>query len=236
MVPKTCSIDGCGKKFRSRGLCASHYNNSRLTGQFETTPRTPTRTTCSFEGCTKKHLANGLCAAHYAQRKVGTALRPSKTLGMPDEERFDLYVDRSGDCWEWTGHKSRKGYASFYDSRAGRGVPAHRFAYERATGPIPEGAEVDHRCLNRGCVNPAHLRLATRKQNMENRAGASSSSQSGIRGVYFRQSTSKWVAYAASNGKTKYFGTFDSSEEADAAAIAGRLELFTHNELDRMGA
>lgn len=39
----------------------------------------------------------------------------------------------------------------------GRVRAAHCFFYERANGPIPDGAEVHHRCEHKPCVNPAHL-------------------------------------------------------------------------------
>lgn len=235
MVPKTCSNDDCDRKHMARGLCVRHYNSARLRGDFETTPRTPTRYVCSFEGCEKKHLANGLCAAHNSQRSVGTELRPAKTLGMPIEERFNLYVDKSGDCWNWTGGKLRAGYGSFFVSREDWCSRAHRFAFKVANGPIPDGAEVDHICRNRACVRPSHLRLTTRKQNMENVA-ARIDSQSGIRGVALRKKSGTYYAYVVHHGKQIYLGDYETTEEASAAATAKRLELFTHNELDRIKA
>ncbi|WP_352241760.1 HNH endonuclease signature motif containing protein [Microbispora sp. NBRC 16548] len=42
---------------------------------------------------------------------------------------------------------------------------AHRFAYERTKGPIPEGAQLHHTCARRACVNPDHLQLATALEN-----------------------------------------------------------------------
>lgn len=231
MVPKLCSLEACGKKHSARGLCVSHYNAARLRGDFETTPRTPTRTACAFEGCAKKHLAGGFCAGHRRQFQSGKPLRDLRESGLSVEDRFRTYVDTSGDCHEWMGARFEKGYGNF-NLPAGA-ISAHRFAFEMANGQIPKGLEVDHICLNRACVNPDHLRLATRKQNMENRAGVLPSSQTGIRGVTYRRNRDKWIAYAVHYGKTKYFGTFDSSDEAAAAATAGRLALFTHNEMDR---
>jgi HNH endonuclease len=40
----------------------------------------------------------------------------------------------------------------------------HRLIYELNYGEIPEGKVVSHSCKNRGCINPAHLFLATPEQ------------------------------------------------------------------------
>lgn len=91
---------------------------------------------------------------------------------------------------------------------------------------------VDHACMVRECVNPNHLRLATVKQNNENLPGARSSSRSGIRGV-FQHANGRWYAYVIHDRRRIHLGGFDEALEAEAAAIAKRKELFTHNTLDR---
>ncbi|MGV7669138.1 HNH endonuclease signature motif containing protein [Mycobacterium kansasii] len=97
---------------------------------------------------------------------------------------------------------------------------------------VPDGMDLDHTCWNRRCVNPDHLRVATRKQNCENQQGPSSRSTTGVRGV-FMSKTGRITAGVTHNYQYYALGTFTSVEEAEAAVIAKRLELFTHNNADR---
>ena len=149
------------------------------------------------------------------------------------EDLFWIKVDKSGECWEWTASKSRNGYGQF----AGRGTMliAHRVAYELENGSIPEGMVIDHLCHRISCVRPSHLQAVTQKQNVENHSGAQSNSKTGIRGV--RQRTAGcWEARVNHHGATLYTGYFQSIEEAEAAVIAKRNELFSNNLADRISA
>jgi hypothetical protein len=87
------------------------------------------------------------------------------------EERFWARVDHSDPdaCWIWPHKESpfleRCGYGIVCDS--GRTYPAHRRAYMFAHGSIPDGMVVMHSCDRHYCVNPAHLKLGTQKDNMQ---------------------------------------------------------------------
>lgn len=226
-IPKReCTIDDCTKPSRSRGLCGAHYERWRTGRAIDDKPLRGTQTACSIEECAGKVYGHGLCQKHYSKwRRLGD---PAAGRNNGDiETNFWNKVDKSGDCWLWTGSltgRDRRGHLRVN----GKTVLAHRFAYELVVGPIPEGMQIDHMCHVPRCCRPEHLRVVTNAQNQQNHSGPKRNSTSGVRGVW-KHRNGRWRARV---GRV-HVGYFDSAEEANIAVIAKRNELFTHNDLDR---
>lgn len=82
--------------------------------------------------------------------------------------QFHASIDKSGECWLWTGSREKTGYGYMYwpGQRGARG--AHRVSYEIFVGP-PGALFVLHGCDNPPCVNPGHLFLGTQGDNNRDR-------------------------------------------------------------------
>lgn len=77
-----------------------------------------------------------------------------------------VIVNEVTDCWEWQGGKNNIGYGLMRDEKRMRTV--HRVSYEEhSQTKIPAGMSIMHSCDNPLCANPAHLRLGTHQQNMQ---------------------------------------------------------------------
>ena len=141
-------------------------------------------------------------------------------------DRFDAYIEPLvwTDCLVWVGSVGSAGYGQF--SLNGRPVKAHRYAWERLNGPIPDGMVIDHVCYVKTCVNPAHLRLATRAQNTANRSGVNVKRSEYPRGVFLNKRYGTYSAQVTCGRVKHHLGTFPTAEAASIAAQAKRVELF----------
>lgn len=86
--------------------------------------------------------------------------------------RFWAKVDKSGDCWLWTGAHNLR-YGKVYVGPPGERFWAyvHRVSWVIAHGIIPAGEGyhgtcVCHHCDVKLCVRPDHLFLGTQRDNL----------------------------------------------------------------------
>lgn len=178
-----CSISDCSREAWSRGWCTMHYQRWRSTGDpmlVKPSRWHPVKTQCSIPDCKRPRWARDWCGTHYRRwQRYGDplALRTPTPGSLTVEERFWAKVVKTSDCWVWSGSITEDGYGLFTTSR-GRGMVAHRFAYQLHHGEISKEMELDHVCHNRDlnckagkecphrrCVNPDHLDLVSNEEH-----------------------------------------------------------------------
>ncbi|MES2287440.1 MAG: HNH endonuclease signature motif containing protein [Bacteroidota bacterium] len=97
-----------------------------------------------------------------------------------DKIRFNskYKINPDSGCWEWTGGLKSSSdplnqYGKFSigleSNNSKRMVYAHRASYTIFKGEITNGLWVLHNCDNPKCVNPDHLFLGTRQDNVDDR-------------------------------------------------------------------
>lgn len=133
---------------------------------------------CSIDGCGKPLYAHGFCQSHNRRlRLYGDPLAtgtPGRPRGLTPSFHYlnEVAVPFKGDeCLYWPFKVPKEGYPSFWHN--GKSHRAHRYVCEAKNGLPPTAAhEAAHSCGNGhlGCINPGHLRWATRKENAADRS------------------------------------------------------------------
>lgn len=182
---------------------------------------------CSLASCSRPYYAKGYCNTHWRRaRKYGDPGENwpiAKYSYTPEQALAEKVVPGDGGCLLWTGWLNNKGYG-FISVGGGDDAEVHRYVWEKENGPIPSGMVIDHRCHNRNCVNIDHLRLATARENMFHRQGATSRSKTGVRNV--TKKGNRFLVYINKDYTTHYIGSFKTLSEAKGAASKAREELF----------
>ena len=112
------------------------------------------------------------------------------------EKRFMNFVDATpSGCWEWSGYRSPDGYGAF--QMFGKSWRAHRASHVLFIGEIPEGYFILHSCDNPPCVNPAHLRAGTAKENTQDMV------EKGRAGKHIHQKCPKGHVYDKMRGNSR---------------------------------
>lgn len=125
---------------------------------------------CKIKPCQNKSLARGWCGPHYRRwLRHGDPLGGRTFLGKPLAFLENAARSQTDLCIEWPFSKAGEyGQVTF----EGEKQYAHRAVLLLCVGEAEPGQEACHLpqiCHNKLCINPRHLRWATRQQNVDDR-------------------------------------------------------------------
>lgn len=134
---------------------------------------------CGVDGCGKEACLKGYCSPHYQRlRRHGSPIAGGTSMGAAKRELERVLQSDTDDCVTWRLNRCVAGYGRM--RWKGEAKHVHRVVCEVVHGPS-DGIrdQVAHSCGkgHLGCVNPRHLRWATRSENQLERASHGTSNR-----------------------------------------------------------
>ncbi|CAB4191094.1 hypothetical protein UFOVP1229_5 [uncultured Caudovirales phage] len=168
---RICSVEGCNRKVKYRGLCGVHVTRLERHGdplaepKKKTPPQKPERL-CSIDGCENIHKGHGYCDKHLARfKKFGDANYIPRTEPGSLMKFIHSQPETDG-CIIWPFSVDSSGYGQV--SVGGRNlVLAHRYSLSLYCSPLDPNSHACHTCDTPRCINHNHLYWGNRESNTE---------------------------------------------------------------------
>lgn len=150
-----CSVEGCTRRGKARGLCGTHYRRVWLHGDVEADNRRKQQG-CSVDGCKAAHVAKGYCQSHYRKLRLygsPTGTHPNARNGRPQTRRI-----------------TSEGYVVYYwpehpNARKDGKIAEHTVVMSEKIGrPLRALENVHHKNGQRSDNRPENLELWRRMQ------------------------------------------------------------------------
>ena len=148
---KKCSLDGCNRPHKAKGLCELHYRRRKS----DIAPDKPLKgygKKCTLEGCNREFFAKGLCRIHYGRKQQG--IRLDKPI--PECAKVEKLCAHEG-C---NRPARTRLYCSLHHTRNERGLPMDDPL--RYSTPVKECTVegCSKRVWSQGYCNPCHKKRA----------------------------------------------------------------------------
>lgn len=133
-----------------------------------------------------------------------------------------LLVDRGPWCVTYSGRRPGQKPKAYAQRQEGSRKNRQRILLHRLIMNAPDDMQVDHVNGDTMDNRRSNLRLATPRQNQQNR-GMSPLNTSGIKGVRFDMRRGRWFARIRVDGRTTFLGYHETKESAAEAYEAACL-------------
>lgn len=126
---------------------------------------------CSVDGCDGEAKKRGWCLNHYKRWwRHGDPLARGSFIGSRAEFLLKSLATETDECLEWPYGNNGYGYGNVWIDGANEYVHVVAATIKHGQKPTPKH-EVAHSCNHRACINPKHLRWATRSENFMDKVG-----------------------------------------------------------------